>query len=262
MNVSKVFDTASGEKVTALEDISLAIQKGEFISIVGPSGCGKSTLLRLVAGLSLPTNGQVTVMGKAVQKPRKEVGIVFQSSVLFPWRSALANVMLPAEVSRLSRPEAEARARNLLSMVGLEGFEDKYPDEMSGGMQQRVAIARALLPDPEILLMDEPFGALDAITRDELTLELHRIWLNNKKTVIFITHSITEAVFLSSRVIVLSKRPGRMIEDMPVDLPMNRSLEMMDTSDFSAMSLKIRHLLFQQNPQVQQEVIDRVDSSV
>ena len=238
--LSMVYPSRSGP-VTALDDIRFDIGNGDFVSIVGPSGCGKSTLLRILCGLLSATSGSASLRGEAIAGPSRDVGVVFQAPVLFPWRSVLRNVMLPVDVQRRDRDDAAARARELLATVGLAGFEDRYPWELSGGMQQRVSIARALINDPAILLMDEPFGALDAMTREQLNEELQRVWLERNKTVLFITHSIPEAVFLSDRVLVMTPRPGRLADDVRVDLPRPRSLEVMTTPEFGAAVKRIRH---------------------
>jgi len=219
-HVTKAFRTRSGDEVVALSDISLAVQPQEFVTVVGPSGCGKSTLLRILAGLVLPSKGQVRIGDIPVAGPRRDVGMVFQDAVLLPWRTVLENVLLPADVIGLERRTALARARELLALVRLTEFMDKYPVELSGGMRQRVAIARALMHEPAILLLDEPFGALDAMTRERMNLELLRIWQVSRKTVVLVTHSIEEAVFLADRVIVMSPRPGTIREFM--DVPLGR----------------------------------------
>ncbi len=241
--LSKVYPTAKGERVQALSRISLDIAQGEFVSLVGPSGCGKTTVLRILAGLIADYTGNVSVSGKALHGPSREVGVVFQDANLMPWRTALANVLLPAEVLGLNRQAARARAQELLAMVGLEGFERKLPGELSGGMRQRVAIARALIHDPAVLLLDEPFGALDAMTRDTMNVELAAIAARSKKTVFLITHSIAEAVFLSDRVLVMSSRPGRIVEVIPVQLPKPRGLDIIADPHFAATVLRIRRLL-------------------
>ena len=219
--VAKTFRARSGEDVAALARIALAIAPGEFVTIVGPSGCGKSTLLRIAAGLVAPTAGEVRIAGRAVDGPRRDIGMCFQDAVLLPWRTVQKNVLVPAEVIGLDLPAARRRAAELLDLVGLRGFADKYPMELSGGMRQRVAIARALMHDPAILLMDEPFGALDAMTRESMNIELLRIWQASRKTVLLVTHSIDEAVFLADRVVVMSPRPGsiRQILAVKVDRP-------------------------------------------
>ena len=200
--------------VTALDRISFAVGEGEFVAVVGPSGCGKSTLLKILAGLLPTSSGEARLRGTPIAGPRRDIGVVFQSPVLFPWRSVLDNVLLPVDVQGLGRERYAKVAMDLLALVGLTGFEHRYPWELSGGMQQRVAITRALVHDPAMLLMDEPFGALDAMTREQMNLELQRIWLEKQKTVLFITHSIPEAVFLGDRVLVMTPRPGRILEDV------------------------------------------------
>ncbi len=237
--LAKSYATKRGG-VVALEDIDFAVAEGEFLAILGPSGCGKSTLLKILAGLLPATGGEASLRGTPIAGPRRDIGVVFQSPVLFPWRSVLHNVLLPADVQRLGRAEHERIAFELLSLVGLAGFEHRYPWELSGGMQQRVAIVRALVHDPAMLLMDEPFGALDAMTREQMNLELQRIWLERRKTVVFITHSIPEAVFLADRVLVMTPRPGRIAEIVAVDLPRPRSLDVMSTPDFGAAVKRIR----------------------
>jgi NitT/TauT family transport system ATP-binding protein len=242
VDVSMIF-TRGETHVHALDRVSLDVRDGEFIAIVGPSGCGKSTLLKLVSGLRSPTSGQLSVYGRQVAKPRGDVGIVFQSPVLLPWRTILDNVMLPIDILKLDGGRGRARAYELLALVGLEGFEAAYPNELSGGMQQRAAIARALVYDPPLLLMDEPFGALDALTREQMNLELQRIWSASGKTVVFITHSIPEAVFLADRIVVLSPRPGRVLEILDNPAPRERSLDDMLQPSFGALVRTIRKLL-------------------
>ncbi|MBV8424496.1 MAG: ABC transporter ATP-binding protein [Candidatus Eremiobacteraeota bacterium] len=237
--LSKTYRTSDGD-VRALEDISFEVQGGEFVAIVGPSGCGKTTLLKILAGLLLPSSGDVSLRGTPVRGPRRDIGVVFQSPVLFPWRSVLANVLLPADVQHLDRREHETRARELLQLVGLQGFEQRYPWELSGGMQQRVAITRALIHDPAILLMDEPFGALDAMTRETMNVELQRIWLESHKTVMFITHSISEAVFLADRVFVMRARPGTIAEIDAIALPRPRPFEIAASGEFLDYVRRIR----------------------
>jgi len=221
-NVSKRYITARGEEVHALSAIDLSIAAGEFVSIVGPSGCGKSTLIMLVSGLIPATTGTIEVGGTPVKGAIGAAGIVFQRDVLLDWRTVLANVLLPVEIRKLDRKSHLRKARDLLRSVGLDEFEDKYPGELSGGMRQRVAICRALVQDPGLLLMDEPFGALDALTREQMNLDLQRIWLRDRNTVLFITHSIEEAVYLADRVVVMSSRPGRIADILDVDLPRPR----------------------------------------
>ncbi|MBM3733055.1 MAG: ABC transporter ATP-binding protein [Acidimicrobiia bacterium] len=238
--VGKNFRTRSGEDVRALRDISLAIAPREFVSIVGPSGCGKSTLLRIIAGLVAPSEGAVHMAGARVAGPRRDIGMVFQSPVLLPWRTNLKNVLVPAEVIGFDRRRSDTRARELLDLVGLGRFADKYPSELSGGMRQRVSIARALMHDPATLLMDEPFGALDAMTRDTMGLELLRIWNANRKTVILVTHSIEEAVFLADRVIVMSSRPGTISEMVEVGLSRPRTTATRADPEFVRLTSRLR----------------------
>ena len=235
-----------GEGVLALKDIDCAIEEGSFVTIVGPSGCGKSTLLRILAGLLDYGTGRVVLDGQPIQGTRRDVGVVFQSSILLPWRTILENVMLPAEVLGIPAKQARERAMQLLHMVRLDGFEHKLPRQLSGGMQQRASIARALLHDPKILLMDEPFGALDAMTRERMNLELQRIWAETRKTVLFITHSIPEAVFLADRVLVMTERPGSIAAIYEVPLPRPRSLTVMGDPTFVALTQQIRRHFFSQ----------------
>jgi NitT/TauT family transport system ATP-binding protein len=230
--VSKTFRARKGD-VHALQDIDLVISAGEFVSILGPSGCGKSTLLMLLSGLIPMTRGTIQVGQKKISGPNSDVGIVFQQDVLLEWRSALQNVMMQAEIRKAPLEPARTRARELLKMVALEDFENAYPKELSGGMRQRVSICRALLHKPPLLLMDEPFGALDAMTRDQLQLDLLRLCRENEMTTFFITHSIPEAVFLSDRVVVMSPRPGRVEQIITIDLPRPRRLSMRETPEFN-----------------------------
>jgi NitT/TauT family transport system ATP-binding protein len=241
-DVSRVF-TSGGTTVTALDHVGFEVQAGNFVSIVGPSGCGKSTLLKIVSGLLAPSSGTVTVHGEPVRAPLENVGMVFQAPILLKWRSVIGNILLPVEFARLDIPSHTERTRTLIKLVGLEGFDEMYPHQLSGGMQQRVSLCRALVTDPQLLLMDEPFGALDAMTRDELDMELLRIWEERKKTVLFVTHSIQEAVFLSDVVFVMSARPGRLLEQIAINLPRPRSMEMMTDQKFGGYALKIRALL-------------------
>jgi NitT/TauT family transport system ATP-binding protein len=241
-NVCRIF-TSDARIVEALERISFEIQTGEFVSIVGPSGCGKSTLLKILSGLLPASSGTIVVGGKAVNEPLENVGMVFQAPVLLKWRPVMGNILLPVEFAKLNVASHLERARSLINLVGLEGFEEMYPHQLSGGMQQRVSLCRALVTDPQLLLMDEPFGALDAMTRDELDLELLRLWEEKKKTVLFVTHSIQEAVFLSDRVFVMSARPGRLLERLTIDLARPRTLEMMSSLAFGEYTLRIRSLL-------------------
>ncbi|MEX0804765.1 MAG: ABC transporter ATP-binding protein [Candidatus Binatia bacterium] len=240
--VGRIF-TSGAKTVTALESVSFDIETGNFVSIVGPSGCGKSTLLKIISGLLPVSSGKVAVNGDPVVSPLENVGMVFQAPVLLKWRSVLGNILLPVEFAKLDLPSHVEKARALIKLVGLEGFEEMYPHELSGGMQQRTSLCRALVTDPQLLLMDEPFGALDAMTRDDLDLELLRLWEEKKKTVLFVTHSIQEAVFLSDHVFVMSARPGRLLEMLSMDLPRPRTLEMMSSPKFGEYTLKIRGLL-------------------
>ena len=240
--VSRVF-TSVARTVIALDRVSCEIEAGNFVSIVGPSGCGKSTLLKIISGLLPASSGKVTVNGQPVHSPLENVGMVFQAPVLLKWRSVLGNILLPVEFAKLDVASYMDKARALIQLVGLDGFEEMYPHELSGGMQQRASLCRALVTDPQLLLMDEPFGALDAMTRDELDIELLRIWEERKKTVLFVTHSIQEAVFLSDLVFVMSARPGRLIETIVVELPRPRTMEMMSAAKFGEYTLKIRALL-------------------
>jgi len=242
--VTRIFNSRDGDQVTALQDVSLEIGRNEFITLVGPSGCGKSTLLRIVAGLILPTAGRASIGGAAITEPRSETGIVFQAPTLLPWASVLDNVLFPLRMMHRIDSSSTDKAMALLKLVGLAGFESKSPRELSGGMQQRVAICRALVHDPDILLMDEPFGALDALTREEMTMELLRIWSERPKTVLFVTHSITEAVVLADRVVVMSPRPGRIQEIIEIGLPRPRSFETEATPEFHEASQHIRQLIF------------------
>jgi NitT/TauT family transport system ATP-binding protein len=242
--ISQVFRSRDGARVAALDDVDLAVGNEQFACIVGPSGCGKSTLLRLVAGLIAPTRGTIEVGGLRVDGPREDVGIVFQKPTLFPWASVLENVLMPLKL--MGRPTASHRQRamDLLEMVGLGGFETRLPGELSGGMQQRAAICRALIHDPPILLMDEPFGALDALTREEMTLELLSIWQERRKTIVFVTHSITEAVLLADKVVVMSARPGRIVSDLDVALPRPRSFAQEGLPEFQAVAASVRASIF------------------
>ena len=229
--------------VIALADIDFTVRDGEFVSIVGPSGCGKSTLLRILAGLMPPTSGQAALAGSPIDGPRRDIGVVFQSPVLFPWRTVLANAELPVDVQGLDRRAMRAKALELLKLVGLEGFESRYPRELSGGMQQRVSLVRALIHDPALLLMDEPFGALDAMTRETMHIELQRIWMERRKTIVFITHSIAEAVFLADRVLVMTPRPGKIGAELKIDLPRPRALDVVNTEIFGSYVRQIRAAL-------------------
>ena len=239
-DLAKTYRSKREGLVEALAPVSFSIQQGEFVCLVGPSGCGKSTLLKILAGIVQRSRGDIDIRDSGRAAGDCHIGLVFQSPVLLPWRTVLQNTVLPADVLDLDRSAAERRARVLLAMVGLQGFEQSYPSELSGGMQQRCAITRALLHDPPILLMDEPFGALDAMTRDTMNLELQRIWAESRKTVFLITHSIPEAVFLADRVLVMSPRPGRIIDDIRPALPRPRDLDTTMTPEFGEAVRRIR----------------------
>jgi len=223
-DVGKRYDTKSGA-VEACSDVTLDIRQSEFVAIVGPSGCGKTTILKMVAGLVPYTSGTITVGGRRVDRPLTDVGVVFQKSILLDSRNVLSNVMLQIEIRGVDREMYEPVARKLLKATGLEGFEEKKPYELSGGMRQRVSICRALVHDPPLLLMDEPFGALDALTREQISMDIQRVWMEKRKTAIHITHSIPEAVLLADRVVVMSPRPGRIVEIIEIDLPRPRRLD-------------------------------------
>ena len=238
-NVSLSYATSRGP-LQALSDISFSVPPGRFACLLGPSGCGKSTLLKLAAGLLSPSSGELVVGGRKVTAPRRDVGIVFQQPTLLPWRTVLQNVLAPFDaVGRPSRAEVE-KARDVLSLVKLDGFAEHYPHELSGGMQQRVGIARSLVHEPALLLMDEPFAALDALTREHMMQELQALWMARPTAVLFITHSIPEAVFLADDLYVLSPRPARVLESHHIDLPRPRTMETMGTSEFVAHAAKVR----------------------
>jgi len=230
--VSKVYSSTRGD-ILALENIDFSAAEREFVSILGPSGCGKSTLLKCIAGLEPYSSGVISLDGKPIDGPPEDMGMVFQRDVLLDWRTILSNVMIVADLKGLDRRALRPKAIELLKMVGLEGYEKHHPWELSGGMRQRASLCRALLDDPNLLLMDEPFGALDAMTRDEMNLELQRIWMSSPTTVFFVTHSISEAVFLSDRVLVMSSQPGRVVEDIEVDLARPRTLDTRRSSRFN-----------------------------
>jgi len=233
------------KRVHVVDDVSFTARRGEFISILGPSGCGKSTMMMLTSGLIPVSSGMIEIDGTRVTRPYTDLGIVFQQDLLMDWRRVLGNILVQAEFRGLGAKEYEKRARELLQLVGLAGCEDKYPFELSGGMRQRVAICRALLHNPRLLLMDEPFGALDALTRDQMNLDLQRIWYGNKKTVLFVTHSISEAVFLGDRVFVMAPAPTRIREEIEIELPRPRSLEVRETPEFAAHIHRITQLFYQ-----------------
>ena len=243
--VSKIYQTKSGA-VESLRPIDLDIRRGEFVAIVGPSGCGKSTLLKLVAGLIPATSGTISIGGKPVREPPDGVGIVFQNAVLLPWRTVRQNIMLQIQMRGLNPAHYADAVSRLLQTSGLQGFEDSYPWELSGGMKQRAAICRALVHDPDVLLMDEPFGALDAMTREKMNAELQRIWAESRKTVLLITHSIPEAVFLADRVVVMSSRPGSIEAIYDIDLPRPRQLSVMGDPAFIQATQNIRRHFFAQ----------------
>jgi NitT/TauT family transport system ATP-binding protein len=237
--LSKTYRSRGG-CVTALDQLDFSLKEGEFVAVVGPSGCGKSTLLKILAGVLPASGGSASLRGSAIEGPRRDIGVVFQSPVLLPWRTVLQNVLLPLDVQCARNDRCAKPALDLLERVGLRDFAHRYPRELSGGMQQRVGITRALVHDPALLLMDEPFGALDAMTREQMNLELQHIWLQRRKTVLFITHSIPEAVLLADRVIVMSPRPGKIVDTVPVDLPRPRRLDMMGLPLFCSIVGSIR----------------------
>jgi NitT/TauT family transport system ATP-binding protein len=240
-DLNLVFQTADAP-VTALADVNLTVNRGDFISLIGPSGCGKTTLLRVIADLERATGGTIKVNGVSPEAARlkRAYGYVFQASALYPWRTVLRNVTLPLEIMGLAKAERMERARRVIELVDLSGFERKFPWQLSGGMQQRVSIARALSFDPELLLMDEPFGALDEIIRDRLNEQLHQLWERTGKTVIFVTHSIPEAVFLSTRIVVMSPRPGRIVDIVESRLPRERNFEIRETAEFAEIAHRLR----------------------
>lgn len=244
-DINKIFNPGTDEEVIALQDISLEIVAGEFISLIGPSGCGKSTLMRLVGDLLQPTSGELLVNGKTPADARsdRDYGMVFQAATLYDWRNVAKNVQLPLEVMGYSKADRHKRAQEMLEMVELGAFAKHFPWQLSGGMQQRVSIARALVFDPSILLMDEPFGALDEFTRERMNLELLRIWEQTRKTIIFVTHSISEAVFLSSRIVVMSPRPGRITEIVNNELPYPRDFKTRDHAVYHGLVSDVREML-------------------
>jgi NitT/TauT family transport system ATP-binding protein len=236
-NATKYYATRTGD-VHALDNVSLDVREGEFICILGPSGCGKTTLLWSMAGLHTLSSGEIRLGNEPIVKPHPEIAMIFQDANLLPWRTLEKNVELPFEIKR--QPPNQERIRKLLNRVGLTGFENKFPRELSGGMQQRASIVRSLAVDPSVLLMDEPFGALDAFTRDEMNLLIQEIWMETGKTIAFVTHSITEAIFLADRVAVMSARPGRIVEIYDIDIPRPRSVDIQTQPDFIARVLKIK----------------------
>ena len=236
--------TSKRGEVTALENIDVSVDRGEFVAIAGPSGCGKSTLLKVIAGLVVASKGKVQLNSTPVTGPRPDIGYVFQRAALLEWRTVEGNILLQGEMRGMPKPERQERARKLIEMTGLTGFEKALPHELSGGMQQRVALCRALLHEPQVLLMDEPFGALDALTRERMNVELHRIWAETGVTVLLVTHSVPEAVYLANRVVVMSPRPGRILEVLDVDLPSHRIYaETMADPAFQSTTTRIRGLL-------------------
>lgn len=243
-NVTKEF-VAGARRTLAVSDFSLDIEKGSFISLVGPSGCGKSTVLSMIGGLTAPSGGQIVIDGQAVAGANERIGTVFQDAHLLPWRNVLSNIMFPVELRKHDLGKYEPRARELLQITGLSRFAEHYPHELSGGMRQRVSICRALILNPEILLMDEPFSALDAMTREEMTYELQRIWSSTGKTVVFVTHSVREAVFLSDRIAVMGLNPGRLIRNVKVDLERPRTATMETQTNFNKIVEEIREAIGQ-----------------
>jgi NitT/TauT family transport system ATP-binding protein len=240
--VSKEFRTAS-QTIVALSDVDLDIRRGEFLSLLGPSGCGKSTALNILGGLLAPSSGTVTIDGEKMTGPRRDIGMMFQKAVMFPWRTTLENILLPVQVFGWPTKDHERKARELLSMVGIADFADAYPWQLSGGMQQRAALCRVLIYDPKLLLLDEPFGALDEFTRETMDLELLRLWAQTQKTAVFVTHNINEAVFMSDRVGVMTPRPGRLVSLLDIPLPRPREPEIMRTREFADLVFEARALL-------------------
>ncbi len=238
-----LFYRSKNAEVHALDNISLTAADREFVAVVGPSGCGKSTLLKLISGLLPQSSGIIRVNGRPISGPTPSIGIVFQSPLLMAWRTVLQNVLLQIEIRNMSVAGHQAPARDLIRLVGLNGFEHAYPHQLSGGMQQRVGLCRALIHDPDLLIMDEPFGALDALTRELMNAELQRIWIERQKTVLFITHSISEAVFLADRVLVMSPRPGRIVGEIAVDLPRPRKVATTELPQFVSLTREVRRHL-------------------
>jgi NitT/TauT family transport system ATP-binding protein len=244
--LSKAYRSRDGSEVEALRDVSFTVGCGEFVSIVGQSGCGKSSLLKILAGLLSKTSGVISIEDRELDGPRSDIGLMFQKPLLLEWRRVLDNVLLPVEIYRLDRKEYEEKARRLLGTAGLADFLTKYPFELSGGMQQRVALCRALVAEPSLLLMDEPFGALDTLTRQKMGFELLRLWEEWKSTVLFVTHDVDEAVMLSDRVLVMSSRPGTVLGSFTVDLPRPRQIFIKDTAEFIHISSRIRRCLWEE----------------
>jgi NitT/TauT family transport system ATP-binding protein len=244
--VTKRFATRAKDSVLALDNVSLNIGRNQFVTLVGPSGCGKSTLLKVISGIISPSSGDIQFDGRRLVKPSRQIGMVFQRPVLLPWRSVVENILFPIEMLGWNVAEYREEVMRLIEFVGLRGFENALPNELSGGMQQRVSICRALVYDPKMLMMDEPFGALDAMTREDLSVELLRIWTERKKTVIFVTHSIPEAVLLADRVVIMAARPGRILMDFPVNLPRPRSLETERLPEFQDLVHTIREAIYGQ----------------
>jgi NitT/TauT family transport system ATP-binding protein len=239
-HISHIYPGPNGG-VLALEDVTLGLSRESFVCLVGPSGCGKSTLLRILAGLLAPTSGRALLDEQPVTHPQRRIGIVFQKANLMPWRTVYSNLTLPLELAGLPPVERKRRAQSILELTGLQGFAETYPAALSGGMAQRVAIGRALIHYPEVLLMDEPFGSLDALTREQMSEELLRIWAKHRKTMLMVTHSIPEAVLLADRVLVMSPRPGRLVADVAIPLPRPRSLDLLHRPDFVALTEQLRH---------------------
>ncbi len=240
--LSKIYPTPSGE-LQALDSVSFSIEQGDFVSLLGPSGCGKSTLLNLLGGLMAPSSGELLLEGQPILRPSRDVGMMFQTPVLFPWRTVLENVMLSVEVLGLNQDEYRERARAVLDSVGLGGFADSYPRQLSGGMQQRAALSRVLVYEPKVLLLDEPFGALDEFTREAMNLELMRLWEQRSYSIVLVTHNIAEAVFMSKRVVVMTARPGRIARIVDIDLPIPRTLDVMQTKEYTDLIFEVRGIL-------------------
>lgn len=239
---SKVFEGAKGQNIRAIEDISLSVDEGEIVSLIGPSGCGKSTLLMLISGLDLPTTGTVAVQGDNVTGPSPDVGVVFQRDLLFDWRNVIDNVLTPFEMLGEKTGPHKEKARELLGRVGLADFENRRPYELSGGMRQRVALARGLIQDPQVILLDEPFAALDALTREQIQIDVQRLWAGSAKTAVLVTHDIAEAVFMSDRIVVMSSRPSRIHTTVEVDLPRPRTPEVRESAEFATYERQVHHL--------------------